>query len=82
MNGNAATVIANVFQRDREPYRAGLLRRRQDPLRQPVVRYDDRLGAAIPQHMTVILDPVGDIGRNRNRASRHNGEIGDRPFRA
>ena len=56
--------------------------RRQQRLRQAVVRDHDRGRAAVLEQVGVVARGVGRIGRDGDRARGHDREIGDQPFRS
>ena len=54
--------------------------RRQQPLRQRRRRHDRRPGAAVLEHVEMIVSRVGGVGRHRDAARGHDADIGDQPF--
>jgi hypothetical protein len=59
----------------------GLRRGSNKLLGELALRHDRALGAAILQDVGMVGGGVGDVSRHRDRAGRHDGEIGDRPRR-
>ena len=62
-------------------HRCDLLGRRERPAPTRRLRDDDDARAAIAEDVAVVVDGVGDIGRDGDRAGAHDREIGDHPFR-
>ena len=56
-------------------------RRREERPRQLLGRDDDGAGAAVVEDMLVVALGVGRVGGDGDAARRHDGEIGDAPFR-
>ncbi len=54
---------------------------RDQPLGETAGRNDGALGAAVLEDMQVVGLGIGGVGRHRDAAGGHDGDVGDQPFR-
>ncbi len=73
--------IGERLDAQQQPQRRRLGDRRQQRLGQPVARHHRGGRTAVLEQVGVLARGVGGVGRHRDRARRHDREVGDQPFR-